>query len=69
MTKSKKNKIIDMTITINTKDKFFKVVDYDNNSNGGAISGGYKDKKHLINMFNDYFDKFIYIDCDESEDS
>lgn len=67
MSKDRKKKMIDIEINIDTKEKFFKIVDYDNNFNGGAISGGYKNKKHFIDIFTDYFDKYISIDCYESE--
>lgn len=68
MSESKNKRIIDITINIDTEKKFFKVVDYDSKSSCGAISGGYKNKEHFLDMFNDYFEKYICLDSYESDD-
>ena len=64
---SKKKKKVEVTIEFDLEKQFFKVVDYDYNHCGGAISGGYKDEDHFLRMFNDYFKKYICIEVPEYE--
>ena len=66
----KKKKKVEIEIEIDLEKKFFKVVDYDYLGNGGAMSGGYKDKEHFLAMFNDYCEKYICLDLyDNSSES
>lgn len=66
---SKKKKKIKITIEFDLERKFCKVVDYDYKGNGGAMSGGYKDKQDFLNAFNDYFEKYICIDLEEKQNT
>lgn len=63
----KKKKKVDIKIEIDLEEKFFKVVDFDYAGNCGFMSGGYEDKYHFLNMFNDYCEKYICLDLEESE--
>lgn len=59
----KKKKKVEIEIDLETK--FFKVVDFDYLGNGGVISGGYKDKQHFLDIFNDYCEKYICLDLED----
>lgn len=66
--KNKKSKLskkwIEIGIEIDLEKKFFKVVDFDYESNYGAISGIYKNKQDFLKMFNDYCKKYICLDLE-----
>lgn len=68
MSNRKKIKKVEVTIEFDLEKQFFKVVDYDYNHSGGAMSGGYRDKQHFLDMFNDYFEKYICIELPEYEE-
>lgn len=57
----------EIEIEIDLEKKFFKVVDFDYASNCGAISGVYEDKQDFLKIFNDYCEKYICLDLEESE--
>ena len=58
----KKRKKLEIKIEIDLETKFFKVVEFNYNGDGGAMSGYYKDKHHFLDMFNDYCEEYICFD-------
>lgn len=68
MRKNKKKKTVEVTIEFDLEEQFFRVVDYDYRGSGGVISGGYRDEQHFLDMFVDYFEKYICIELPEYED-
>lgn len=68
MSKRKKSRKVEMKIEFDLDKHFFKVVDHNYNKSGGAMSGGYRDKEHFLDMFNDYFEKYICIELPECEE-
>lgn len=67
MSRGKKKKTVEVTIEFNLEEQFFKIVDYDYRGSGGAMSGWYRDEEHFLNMFNEYFGKYISIEIPENE--
>jgi len=63
---AKKKKKLEIKIEIDLETKFFKVVDFNYEGNGGAMSGGYKDKQHFLDMFNDYCEEYIRFDLEDN---
>ncbi len=63
----KKKKKLEIKIEIDLEEKFFKVIDFNYESNGGFMSGGYKNKQHFLNIFNDYCEKYICFDLEDDE--
>ena len=63
---AKKNKKLEIKIEIDLETKFFKVVDFNYEGNGGTMSGGYKDKQHFLDIFTDYCEEYIRFDLEDN---
>jgi len=61
-----KKKKLEIKIEIDLETKFFKVVDFNYEGNGGAMSGGYDNKQHFLEMFNHYCEEYICLDLDDN---
>ena len=68
MSNRKRTRKVKINIEIDLDKHFVKVVDYNYNGSGGFMSGGYRDKEHFLNMFNDYVEEYICLDLPESDD-
>ncbi len=64
----KKKRKVTINIEFNLDEKFVKVIDYDYLGNGGGMSGKYKNKEDFLNAFNEYFEKYICVNTQESDD-